>query len=54
MQTTAVTTSSRPVSVRRRVLNWVKVIFAFLLFLLFMVPFILVVMNSAKTAQEIS
>ena len=54
MQTTAVTTASRPVSVRRRVLNWVKVIFAFLLFLLFMVPFILVVMNSAKTAQEIS
>ena len=54
MQATTAATSSRPVSMRRKVLNWVKVIFAFLLFLLFMVPFILVVMNSAKTAQEIS
>ena len=35
MQATIAATSSRPVPVRRKVLNWVKVIFAFLLFLLF-------------------
>ena len=34
--------------------KWIKVFFAFLLFLFFMAPFFLVVMNSAKTAVEIS
>ncbi len=39
---------------RKVVAKWVKVVLAFLLFLFFMAPFFLVVMNSAKTSVEIS
>lgn len=54
MTTAPVMAKPRPVPAWRRVLNVVKVVLAFALFVLFMMPFILVVINSAKTAQEIS
>ena len=54
MTTAPVMAKPRPVPAWRRVLNAVKVVLAFALFVLFMMPFILVVINSAKTAQEIS
>ncbi|MGN0779704.1 MAG: carbohydrate ABC transporter permease [Aristaeellaceae bacterium] len=54
MQATPVGSKTRASAVRHRLLRVVKEVLAFLLFLLFITPFILVVMNSAKTAQEIS
>ena len=54
MTTAPVMAKPRPVPAWRKGLNLVKIVFAFALFILFMMPFILVVVNSAKTAQEIS
>ena len=50
----AVGVQSQGVHTRKVIGKWVKVVLAFLLFLFFMAPFLLVVMNSAKTAVEIS
>ena len=50
----AVGVQSQGAHTRKAVGKWVKVVLAFILFLFFMAPFLLVVMNSAKTAVEIS
>ena len=50
----AVGVQSRETHARKTAGKWAKVALAFLLFLFFMAPFLLVVMNSAKTAVEIS
>ena len=54
MTTAPVMAKPHPVPAWRKVLGVLKVVLAFALFVVFMMPFILVVMNSAKTAQEIS
>ena len=54
MQSVGVQNQTRGMHVRKTIGKWVKVCLAFLLFLYFMAPFLLVVMNSAKTAVEIS
>ena len=54
MQAAGVQSQDNGAHARRVIGKWVQVILAFLLFLLFMAPFILVVINSAKTAVEIS
>ncbi|MBQ9251184.1 MAG: carbohydrate ABC transporter permease [Clostridia bacterium] len=54
MQAAGVQSKRGGAHVRRVAGQWVKTILSFLLFLLFMAPFILVVINSAKTAVEIS
>ena len=54
MQAVGVQDRSKGAHARKVTAKWVKVVLAFLLFLFFMAPFLLVVMNSAKTAVEIS
>jgi len=54
MKTTPVMAKPHPVPAWKKVWNVAKVVLAFALFLVFMMPFILVIVNSAKTAQEIS
>ncbi|MBQ8074121.1 MAG: carbohydrate ABC transporter permease [Clostridia bacterium] len=54
MQAAGVQSRTQGSHIRHVAGKWIKVILAFLLFLLFMAPFILVVINSAKTAVEIS
>lgn len=54
MQAAGVQSKRGGAHARRVAGQWVKTILSFLLFLLFMAPFILVVINSAKTAVEIS
>ena len=54
MEVVGVQDRSAHARVRKAAAKWTKVFFAFLLFLFFMAPFFLVVMNSAKTAVEIS
>ena len=54
MQAAPVMNKPHPTPVYRKVLNVAKIVLAFALFVVFMLPFILVIVNSAKTAQEIS
>ena len=54
MQAAGVQNKSRSAHALHVTGKWIKAVLAFLLFLLFMSPFILVVINSAKTAVEIS
>ena len=54
MQAVGVQNQTQGTHTRKVIGKWIKVFFAFLLFLFFMAPFFLVVMNSAKTAVEIS
>ena len=54
MQAVGVQNKSKGEHARKVAGKWVKVVLSFLLFLLFMAPFFLVVINSAKTAVEIS
>ena len=54
MQAVGVQDRSKGAHTRKVAAKWTKVVLSFLLFLFFMAPFFLVVMNSAKTSVEIS
>ena len=54
MQAVGVQDRSKGAHARKVTAKWVKVVLAFLLFLFFMAPFLLVVMNSANSGTALS